>query len=103
MQRVLRHAVCEVGLKERCSPILGREPRQMSTALVSFTPTADGTSVLRVGSRPRADFLAQLIATSVKAPQTRVRRRAEPEVAIAAYNSSDRMPTFAGGAVRRSL
>ncbi len=75
----------------------------MSTALVPLTPAADSAPVLQVGSRPRADFLAQIIATSVKAPQTRVRRRAEPEVAIAAYSSSNRAPTPAGGAVRRSL
>ena len=55
----------------------------LSTALVRLAPATDSAPVLQVGSRPRADFLAQLIATSVKAPQTRVRRRAEPDVAIA--------------------
>ncbi len=75
----------------------------MSTALVALTPAADSAPVMQVGSRPRADFLAQLIATSVKAPQTRLRRRAEPDVAIAAYCSSDRTPTSAGGALQRSL
>jgi hypothetical protein len=75
----------------------------MSTALVALTPAADSAPVMQVGSRPRADFLAQLIATSVKAPQTRLRRRAEPDVAIAAYRSSDRTPTSAGGALQRSL
>jgi hypothetical protein len=75
----------------------------MSTALVALSSAADSAPVLRIGSRPRADFLAQLIATSVKAPQTRLRRRAEPDVAIAAYCSSDRTPVSAGGAFRRSL
>jgi hypothetical protein len=35
--------------------------------------------------RPRAGFLAQLIATAQQAPQTRARRRAEPNRASAAY------------------
>jgi hypothetical protein len=55
------------------------------------------------GSRPRADFLAQLIATVTQAPQTRVRRRAEPDEAIAAYGASDRAPARTGRAVSRSL
>ena len=36
---------------------------------------------------PAAAFLAQLIATQMQAPQTRARRRAEPEEAIAVYRS----------------
>jgi hypothetical protein len=35
-----------------------------------------------------AAFLAHLIATKAMAPQTRERRRAEPEEAIAAYRSA---------------
>ena len=36
---------------------------------------------------PAAPFIAQLIATRLRAPQTRARRRAEPEEAIAAYRA----------------
>jgi hypothetical protein len=54
-------------------------------------------------SRPRADFLAQLIATLAQAPQTRVRRRAEPEDAVAAYGASDRVVVPTGRALTRSL
>jgi hypothetical protein len=36
-------------------------------------------------SRPSAAFLAQLIATAQQIPQTREKRRVEPEAAIAAY------------------
>jgi hypothetical protein len=36
-------------------------------------------------ARPSALFLAQLIATALKAPQTRTRRRAEPDAAAARY------------------
>lgn len=75
----------------------------MSTALVPIaaqdhTP-ADGHGT----SRPRADFIAQLIATAVAAPQTRSRRRAEPDAAIAAYAALDQRPAPSGRAVSRSL
>jgi hypothetical protein len=53
--------------------------------------------------RPRADFLAQLIATLAQAPQTRARRRAEPDEAIAAYGASDRSSTLACPTLSRSL
>lgn len=38
-----------------------------------------------IDQRPTAAFLAQLIATALKAPQTRSRRRAEPADANAVY------------------
>jgi hypothetical protein len=53
--------------------------------------------------RPNADFLAHLIATSVQVPQTRERRRAEPEEAIAAYCARCTLPAALGRAVSRSL
>jgi hypothetical protein len=57
----------------------------------------------QAGARPRADFLAQLIATLAQVPQTRVRRRAEPDEAIAAYCACG-WPTMAPDhAVSRSL
>jgi hypothetical protein len=40
------------------------------------------------GQRAHAGFLAHLIATARQMPQTRERRRAEPEDAIAAYRST---------------
>jgi len=43
--------------------------------------------------RPAATFLAHLIATALKAPQTRARRRAEPDAASAAYATiAERFP-----------
>ena len=39
----------------------------------------------------RADFLAHLIATRDDLPQTRVRRRAEPAEAIAAYGRARKL------------
>ena len=79
----------------------------MSTALVpALVPLAprERRALSRSTSiRPRADFLAQLIATSAQLPQTRLRRRAEPDVAIAAYGANDRSPPRTGGALTRSL
>ena len=57
----------------------------MSTALIPLAASVDTAPAEPQGGRPRADFLAQLIATLTQAPQTRLRRRAEPEEAIAAY------------------
>jgi hypothetical protein len=60
-------------------------------------------SVAHMGSRPRADFLAQLIATAAQVPQARARRRADPEEAIAAFGASERRPRVQRHAVSRSL
>jgi hypothetical protein len=55
------------------------------------------------GSRANADFVAHLIATKGQLPQTRARRRAEPEDAIAAYAALGHWPTPSGRALSRSL
>jgi hypothetical protein len=75
----------------------------VSNALVPVAPSGDNPPAGDGCGRPRADFLAQLIATLEQAPQTRVRRRAEPEDAIAAYGASDRVATPTGRALSRSL
>lgn len=62
-------------------------PEAESRALVAVAPAAatDGPrSSLR---HPTAPFLAQVIATHLHAPQTRARRREEPEFAVAVYRS----------------
>jgi hypothetical protein len=64
----------------------------VSTALIPIAASDPAASPEHIGGRPRADFLAQLIATAAQAPQTRVRRRAEPEEAIAAYGMRARLP-----------
>jgi hypothetical protein len=46
------------------------------------TPSQRSTTATR---RPLASFLAHLIATQAQAPQTRTRRRAEPEEVLAVY------------------
>ncbi len=75
----------------------------MSTALVAIAPTVCARAASCAGSRPRADFVAQLIATRAQAPQTRLRRRAEPEQAIAAYGALGHWPRPSGRALSRSL
>jgi hypothetical protein len=58
---------------------------------------------VRATSRANADFVAHLIATSAQAPQTRARRRANPDEAIAAYDALGHWPTPAGRKLSRSL
>jgi hypothetical protein len=79
----------------------------MKNALVPVAPLSDAPlsdePTPAVGQRPHADFVAHLIATAVQAPQTRARRRAEPQVALAAYRAVGQWPSEAGRALSRSL
>jgi len=75
----------------------------LHNALVPLAPTDRDNGRLRANRRPNADFIAHLIATSAQAPQTRARRRAEPEQAIAAYRALGQWPSAPGRAVSRSL
>lgn len=76
----------------------------MSTALVPLAPAVGAELAGGLTNiRPRADFVAQLIATAVQAPQTRTRRRAEPHEAIGAYRAGRPCPALAGRAFSRSL
>jgi hypothetical protein len=58
-----------------------------SRALIPLQPVAPGDTPLR--TRPQAAYLAHLIATKDKVPQTRERRRAEPAAAIAVYAAAN--------------
>ena len=79
----------------------------MSNALVPLTQTdqaaAQPVTNVRATSRANADFVAHLIATSAQAPQTRARRRANPDEAVAAYDALGHWPTPAGRKLSRSL
>jgi hypothetical protein len=77
--------------------------RRMTTALVPVAPERHTSRPLASYQRGNADFIAHLIATAAQAPQTRARRRAEPEQAIAAYSALGQWPSEAGGALSRSL
>ena len=58
-----------------------------SRALVPVTPVTATHEPTPARDHCRATFLAHLIATKDQLPQTRERRRAEPEDAIAAYRA----------------
>jgi hypothetical protein len=75
----------------------------VSNALVPVTPINRDSETPREVSRPNAGFVAHLIATSAKDPQTRTRRRAEPKVAIGAYSELGQRPSTAGRVLSRSL
>ena len=62
-------------------------PETEGRDLVTIEPAAPSERALRVTRYPAASFLAQLIATRAQAPQTRERRRDEPEEASAVYRS----------------
>lgn len=62
-------------------------PETESRALIAINATAAGERTPRGTRHPNAGFLAQLIATQMQAPQTRARRRAAPEEAIAVYEA----------------
>jgi hypothetical protein len=92
----------------------GRAPRQApgdqaadpsaQRALVRIAPVDPASDVsIRAGeARPTAPFLAHLIATAQFAPQTRERRRADPDWAIAAYAGMMQVPESAGHALREN-
>jgi hypothetical protein len=62
-------------------------PESESRALIAVEASAASERTPQVTRHPAAGFLTQLIATRMQAPQTRVRRRAEPGEAIAVYRS----------------
>ena len=75
----------------------------MSTALVPVTVSHASTHPSADFGRPRADFLAQLIATVAQVPQTRMRRRAEPSEAATVYGAIERRPAAHRPALSRWL
>jgi hypothetical protein len=73
-----------------------RPPRtESSRALIPLEPIASSDTPLR--TRPQAGFLAHLIATREKLPQTRERRRAEPHDVIAVYTAAVAGPAAPSG------
>jgi hypothetical protein len=61
-------------------------------ALVTLARSADLPASVLASVRPRAPYLAHLIAMAQGAPDTRRRRRADPASAIAAYAAALRLP-----------
>ena len=73
-----------------------REPKVSSSrALIALQPVASAQTPVR--THPDARFLAHLIATDQKVPQTRERRRAEPQDVIAAYAAANAGPAAPAG------
>ncbi|HVG50910.1 MAG TPA: hypothetical protein VM867_04680 [Xanthobacteraceae bacterium] len=67
------------------------EQANKSRELVVIVPVGPQADMPHLSQRPAAPFLAQLIATEKKFPQTRARNRAEPGEAVAAYGAVRRM------------
>jgi hypothetical protein len=57
------------------------------TGLIAVEPSRRSEQAWSPSRQPTAPFVAHLIATRMQAPQTRERRRAEPDEAIAVYRS----------------
>ncbi len=74
----------------------------MSYALVPVALSCEKPAA-PAGRRANADFIAHLIATAASVPQTRARRRAEPQQALAAYRALGQWPTEPGRTLSRSL
>jgi hypothetical protein len=73
-----------------------RAPKASSShALIALQPVTSGETSVR--THPDARFLAHLIATDQKVPQTRERRRADPAVAITAYAAANAGPSAPAG------
>jgi hypothetical protein len=75
----------------------------MTNALIPLTLLRNNGAAKSAAGRPRATFLAHLIATAKQVPQTRLRRRVAPIEAMAAYRALGQWPTPPGGALARSL
>lgn len=75
------------GLQPQQPETAAARPKETGTALVLVTPVGAGEETALPTRRTSASYLAHLIATRNGAPQTRGRRRAEPQEAIAAYEN----------------
>jgi hypothetical protein len=75
----------------------------MATALMAIAPSVRDEPKALASGRANAIFVAHLIATAAQVPQTRARRRAEPDDASAAYRALGQWPSEAGGLLSRSL
>ena len=80
----------------------GAMPAQRALVRVTPASPAIGVSIRPANSHAAAPFLAHLIATAQGAPQTRERRRTDPNWATTAYAAIMQVPASAGRAVRES-
>jgi len=82
----VRDICCPVLEQERAMPATTDLP-SLSRALVLVGPAAPETRLHRPVQRV-ASFVTQLIANASRVPQTRQKRRAEPDEVIAAYRAT---------------
>lgn len=76
----------------------------MDRALVAIAALPRVRLPGQVDARTNASFLAHLVATAAGVPQTRARRRAEPNQATAAYRDAlGQWPTESGRVLSRWL
>lgn len=77
----------------------------VDTPSVELVPVAETVHRARrfVVTRPNASFVAQLIATDERLPQTRVLRRAAPADALSAYRTSEHRVQGAGLWTRQTI
>jgi hypothetical protein len=68
--------------------LVGPAGAPASCRALARVPPSSGNAEPAPDCRPAATFLAQLIATAHGLPQTRARRRAEPEDACAVYTAA---------------
>ena len=85
--RISRIGAIEIAAPVRHNAAADETEISESHALVAIEPPAPHASPRALTRHPAAPFLAQVIATHLQAPQTRARRRAAPQEAIAAYRS----------------
>jgi len=77
-------------------------PVQRALVQIAPGPPAIGVTARPADGRTTAPFLAHLIATDQGAPQTRVRRRIDPNWATTAYGAMMQIPNWAGRRIRES-
>ena len=87
--KIVRETSAAGRTPRQTAPAASSEQKPTGRALVPVTavqkPAEDHHKSSRRGS---ASFLAQLIANENQLPQTRERRRAEPQLALAAYGAA---------------
>ena len=81
----------------------GTEEVLLSNTLVPLAFGEPATARPHAAVRANVEFVAHLIATLAQAPQTRRRRRAVPEEAVAAYGALYHGAPSAGRTLSRSL
>jgi len=91
------------GSTERRRFVRQNETRQAapveSRSVIAVAPAAPSERAAIHMRYPSAPFLAHLIATDMRAPQTRARRRAEPQDAVTAY-AAEAVPPARGRIAR---